>query len=493
MTTATLEVDDDDDDVSLVFTPPAGLLDLSRQQRNILLLRPVFQLERSKGLLSDEGDASLFDGIDTHYLVLGALDHMMEATLVSRGTTAPEVLSHLAAVTARMKPSLSQAQCQRIASTVLDTLDNKANKHREFAADYFDAPSGTTKVFRFRLVRFESDAADIYRYTPTNEGYLVYLGMLDLSPEDSQELMEKMLDLLVRRGRFEEALNIAKRARKLSLGYRQQIRDKLYQAYRAPATVNWSRDMRDKLDSARIHVKQRQAEDFRMEQAVRDALDEAEEIKTRENLVQLVDTLRGAGLIRMKLVNDINASPEQFIAAQRAVFRARKPTGLPDLETRIFPEVMSLQASVLAREADDFMSALYPPDWPKVYDLNSVFSLLMEKRTEDAAAEEDDGELAEFVPMPDQFPQALVESTRTWVAAKFDAEAAWQIDDLLGQAQTDGLGATARRCLVFILYRSFAQSETEFKNVSARLSGGEFITDIARGDNIEFLPQGAAQ
>lgn len=493
MTQAVLGVVDNEEDIGLVFAPPAGLLDLSRQQRNILLLRPVFQLDRSKALLGDEGDGSLFDAIDTHYLVLAALDHMMEATLISRGTTAPEVLSHLAAVTARMKPSLSLTQCKRIASTVLDTLDNKANKHKEFAADYFDAPSGTMKTFRFRLVRFESDAADVYRYTPTNEGYLVYLGMLDLSPEDSQELMEKMLDLLVQRGRFEEALNIAKRARKLSLGYRQQIRDKLYQAYRAPSTVNWSRDMRDKLDTARGHVKQRQTEDFRMEQAVRDALDDADELKTRENLVQLVDTLRGAGLIRMKLVNDINASPEQFIAAQRAVFRARKPTGLPDLETRIFPEVMSLHASTLAGEADNFLSALYPPDWPKVYDLNSVLSLLTEKRAEDAVTEEDDGELAEFVPMPDQFPQALVEGTRAWLAGKFDAGAAWLIDDLLAHAQSDGLGAAARRCLVFILYRSFAQSETEFQNMSTKLSGGEYITDIARGDNIEFLPQGGAQ
>lgn len=493
VTETSLQVEDDDEDLSLAFTPPAGLLDLSRQQRNILLLRPVFQLERSKGLLSDDAEGSLFDGIDTHYLVLAALDHMMEATLISRGTTAPEVLAHLAAVTARMKPSLSQAHCQRIATTVLDTLDNKANKHREFAADYYDAPTGSTKTFRFRLVRFESDEADIHRYTPTNEGYLVYLGMLDLSPEDSQELMEKMLDLLVQRGRFEEALNIAKRARKLSLGYRQQIRDKLYQACRAPASVIWSRDMRDKLDVARVHVKQRQTEDFRMEQAVRDALDEADEIKTRENLVLLKDTLRGAGLIRMRLVNDINASPEQFIVAQRAVFRARKPTGLPDLETRIFPEVMSLQTSVLAREADNFMSALYPPDWPKVYDLNSVLGLLMERRAEDTAPEEDDGVLEEFVPMPDQFPRALVESTRTWLAGKFDNDAAWQIDDLLGQAQSEGLGAAERRCLVFILYRSFAQSETEFVNRSARLSGGEFTTDIARGDNIEFVPQGGAQ
>ncbi len=33
------------------FRPVSGLLDLSRQQRNLLLLKPVFQLERSKGAM----------------------------------------------------------------------------------------------------------------------------------------------------------------------------------------------------------------------------------------------------------------------------------------------------------------------------------------------------------------------------------------------------------------------------------------------------------
>lgn len=493
MTQKLMEVDDDDDtEFASHFRPAPGLLDLSRQQRNLLLLRPVYQLDRSKGLLSDE-DGSLFEGVDTHYLILAALDHMMEATLISRGSTAPEVLEYLISVAARMKPALSDQQRQRVASVVLDTLDNKANKNREFTADYFDAPSGDTRTFRFRLVRFESDPADVYRYTPTNEGYLVYLGMLDLSPEDSQELMEKMLDLLVQRGRFDEALNIAKRARKLSLGYRQLIRDKLYQAYRAPATVNWTRDMEDKLDTARAHVKQRQAEDVRMEQAVRDALDESDELKTRGHLVQLIETLRGAGLIRMKLVSDINASPELFITAQKSVFRARRPTGLPDLETRIFPDLMALPSSTLAQEADSIVSALYPTEWPKVYDLNSVLSLLMEKRPEDAPPEEDDGELMEFIPLPDQFSRELIDSTTQWLALKFDSAAAWRIDDLLAQAQAEGLTPTARRCMVFVLYRSFAQTETEFKSMNARLAGGEFVTDIARGDNIEFIPQGEMQ
>lgn len=77
---------------------PADLLDLSRQQRNLLLLRPIFHLERYKTMLGDEGgaDRTLFHGIDTHYLALSALDLMMEATTVSSGSTSVEVVIHLA-------------------------------------------------------------------------------------------------------------------------------------------------------------------------------------------------------------------------------------------------------------------------------------------------------------------------------------------------------------------------------------------------------------
>jgi hypothetical protein len=300
-----------------------GLLDLSRQQRNLLLLRPVFQLERYKMMLGDESssDRSLFQGVDTHYLALSALDQMMEATTVSSGSTSTEILTHLADVAIRMKPTLSVPQARRVAEVILDALDNKANNHREFSFEYFDALSGSMNSIRFRLVRFEPDTEDVYRYRPTAEGYLVYLGMLDLSPEDAQELLEKMLDLLVQRGRFDAALEIARRARKLSIEYRQLIRDRLYQAYRAPGSVNWSRDMAGRLDEARTHVRQRQAEDARMEEAVGEALLGADEPKTRESLVQLKETIRSASLIRLQLVTDINVAPERFIEAQRAVYR----------------------------------------------------------------------------------------------------------------------------------------------------------------------------
>jgi hypothetical protein len=446
-------------------------------------------------MLGDDGGAerTLFQGVDTHYLALSALDLMMEATTISTGSTSAEVLTHLAEVAMRMKPSLPASQGRRVAEVVLDALDNKANNHREFSFEYFDAPSCSTKTVKFRLVRFEPDAEDVYRYRPTAEGYLVYLGMLDLSPEDSQELMEKMLDLLVQRGRFEAALEIARRARKLSIEYRQLIRDRLYQAYRAPGSVNWTRDMAGRLDAARVHVRQRQAEDTRMEEAVGEALVDADELRTRQSLVQLRETLRSASLLRLQLVTDITESNERFIEAQRAVFRARKPTGLPDLEPQLLPQLVNLPIQTLAAEGDTFVSALYPPAWPKVYDLNSVFAVLLEQRAEDVVPEEDDGELTEFDPMPDQFSKAVVKQANDWLGTKFAMGVPLRVDQILDAAEDAGLDRTVRRCLVLILFRSFAHSESEFKDVRVQLTGTEFKLDIAQGDNLEFAHQGAKE
>lgn len=439
---------------------------------------------------NDDAFRRAVQGVDTHYLALSALDLMMEATTVASGSTSGEVLAHLADIAVRMKPELTASHARRIGEMVLDALDNKANNHREFSFDYFDAPSMATRAYRFRLVRFEPDLDDVYRYRPTQEGYLAYLGMLDLSPEDAQELMEKMLELLVQRGSFQAALDIAQRARKLSLEYRQLIRDRLYQAYRAPGSVNWSRDMTGRLDSARDHVRKRQAEDARMEDAVQGALLDASDFQTRESLVDLRETLRGAGLIRLQLVTDINVAPELFIEAQRAVFRARRPTGLPDLEPQLLPQLLNLRTSVLADQADNIISALYPPSMPRIYDLNSVFALLLEQRPDDVVAEEDDGELEKFAPRPDQFPQALIQQANDWLAAMFERRAIWRLDQLLEAAEDAGMNKTLRRCMVLILYKTFAPSEAEHKMVSVRLTGETYYLDVAQGSNLEFTTKG---
>ena len=248
--------------------------------------------------------------------------------------------------------------------------------------------------------------------------------------------------------------------------------------------------MAGRLDEARTHVRQRQAEDARMEEAVGEALLGADEPKTRESLVELKETIRSASLIRLQLVTDINVAPERFIEAQRAVFRARRPTGLPDLEPQLLPQLVNLPTRVLSAEADAFISALYPPVWPRVYDLNSAFALLLEQRGEDPEVETDPGSIEKLAPLPDQFSKELVQRANDWLAGKFSTGQRLRIDQLLDAAEDEGLDRTTRRCLVLILFRSFARSENEFKNVNVELTGDTFHLDIAQGSALEFVPQG---
>jgi hypothetical protein len=471
--------------------PAQGLLDLSRQQRNLLLLRPLFQLELNKTRIGDDSseDRGVLQGVDTHYLVLCVLDLMMEATTISMGCTQQEILDHLAGIAGRMKPALSTEQQARVAEVVLDALDNKANTYKEFAFEHFDALKGANRTVRFRLVVYEPDFEDIYRYRPTAEGYLVYLGMLDLSPEDTQEMMEKMLDLLVQRGRFEAALEIAKRARTLSIEYRQLIRDRLHQAYRAPGSVNWTRDMSASLNEARDHVRQRQSEDQRMEASVSDALRDADEPTSRSSLAKLLAALQGAGLLRSLLVNDIGAANERFLESQRSMFRARRATGLPDLESRLFPQLLALSCEVLADEADDVTSALYPAAWPRVYDLNTLFSLMLEQRPDETGPDADDGEITRFEQPELQFSEAAINSVSQWLAAKFATGETYRVDQLLDLAEDEGLDRATRRCLVLVLFRSYSNTETEFKNMRADALGN-FSADVAQGTNLQFTPKG---
>ena len=77
-----------------------------------------------------------------------------------------------------------------------------------------------------------------------------------------------------------------------------------------------------------------------------------------------------------------------------------------------------------------------------------------------------------------------------WLFSKFAAGQRLRVDELLDAAEDEGLDRTTRRCLALILFRSFAQSESEFKNVNVELTGATFHLDVAQGSALEFVPQG---
>lgn len=470
------------------IAPLETLLDLTPQQRNLLLMRPLFQLELTKNKFSDSAEGrSLFEGVDTHYLSLAALTHMMEGTAVAVGYTQEEVVLHLASVVMRMKPHATSSQCRRIAEIVVDALDNASNNYVEHTFDYFHAPSGESRTLSFRLTTHEPDLDDTYRYRPTAEGYLVLMGMLDLKVEDHQILVERMLQLLIERGRFDQAYEFARRARMLSIEHRQQIRDFIQQAWRSPGSVVWTRDIAPRLSEARVHIHARQEEDRRMEESVRDQLIQVTEVHAREQLSRLHDVLKSAGGVRAHLQLDVTGAGDKFMDAQASAFRSRRPSSFPDLESRLFAEALASSQRDLVRGVDALLLSLYPAVVPKTPDLSNILALLLEKRELDSFDDEDMdvGELVPFKTYPDPFPAAMVEFVQGWLSRKFGLGGSWKIDELLAHADDEGLSMLERQCIVYALYRSFPESENLFPGMRAR-ADGVFSADVARGDNLRF-------
>ncbi len=472
-----------------------GLIDLTPQQRNLLLMRPLFQLEFTKHTFS--GAAAELRGvlstIDTHYLCLAALCYMMEGTAVTVGYTLTEVQQYLVRVIAHMRCDLTSEQCTRIADIVIDALDNATNNYQEHACEYFHAPTGTTRTSRFRLTSFEPDLEDIYRYRPTAEGYLLLMGMLDLEVEDHQILIEKMLQLLIERGRFDQAYEFARRARVLSIEHRQQLRDFINQAWRAPGSIFWSRDIGPRLTQARTHIRERQEEDRRMEESVRDQLLRVDAMPAREQLARLHELLRNAGTVRALLQVEVTGAADKFLDAQAGAFKPRRPSGLPDLEAQLLPQALGLPSDALAQHAETILLSLYPAVIPEAPDLSNILAMLFEHRTPDESTEDldADGSIVPFERYVPPFSDELVRDVHAWIEQRFSFAPNWTIAELLIAAEDEGLSFLERQCIVYALYRSYPDSETLFPGTVAAAEGG-FAADVAHGDGLRFTAKGSS-
>ncbi|MBK9276571.1 MAG: hypothetical protein IPM93_00180 [Candidatus Obscuribacter sp.] len=452
----------------------------------MLLLRPVMKLEFDKNRLKVGEVSSPFERLDTHYLVLSLFDYLMEGVALGGGRAAGEIVSYLSELVRAMDDSLDRVVAEGCAEVVLDAILNRANTYKDFEYQFFHGPSGQTRTFRFSLIRFSQEPGGHYLYKPTEAGYLVYLGMLDLSPEISSELMEKMLDLLVERGKFKEAVEIARRARALSIEYRQAIGDAVARVKRAPASIKWSREMTPRLTEATSHVEKRRREDERMLDSVREFIQNSGEDETRKELFVLREILSSSSSIRARLLGEIASAPEEFLQAQRFLFRPRGRIGLPDLEDNLLPRVLSLGLETLATGADSVTVAFHRPDFPLVYDFNSLLYSIMVKRPQRALPAIDDGEIVIVNAPPPQFPVELVEWVQSWLKGVLMRASEISIESILERAEKELPGDSARRCLIFTLYRIFAPSEAFFEDTIVRIGERRYRTALVDGTALDF-------
>lgn len=463
-------------------TSPQGiLLDLARQQRNLLLLRPLYEV--ALGIRHEESKR-IFDGLDTNYLCLCLIDFIMEGGVFSLGRTHPEVLSFLAEVTQRVKPTLTETEARKVGAIILDALHNAENRYERFEYQYFDASTGELQRYAFSLIRYERGEDDAYYYRVTDEGFLVYLGMLDLGAEDMQILMEKMLAELVKRGRVNEAVDVSRQAYLEAARYQEKIRMHLDRARRVPDAVTWRSDLEPFLDKARTHIDERQIGERQMLNIVTDKLAEAEELSTREKLVRLKDTVEREFGIHTQLLTLVGEAGQQYMRSQAAMFRARSRQALPNLDDKVLPDFLALSVAELATIGDEAGHVLFSANVPRLFYVPQLIDLLLEPKPEAVEPDQIEDDMANIEAMLPHFSVEDIRAADHFLRTAFSRDGQTDIERVLADAQASGLGRPVQEYMTFLMYQSFAKEESPF-NVLVT-TNGRFKSLVVEGERLQF-------
>ena len=263
--------------------------DLSRQVRNLLLLYPLIRLEYEKVRLGPDG-LNMFRGLDTLYLSFAMFDYISECMLFDLGAKRERIIQHLAKEVKRIKPRLSKKNSAQAGEIILDQLCNAKQNHQSFAFDYFDAQKESKMSRSFRLILFKIGEDDEGRYHLTKEGFAAYLSMLELDSNMAQEVDEYLIQKLIDRGNFADALRVAGRNRKRTIELKDSLKQKIFKLNRDIFNVDWQQDIKPFLDQSRDHIQARIKEEGHMLENLTDEIDQTE-VNNKDNLLKLHDTI----------------------------------------------------------------------------------------------------------------------------------------------------------------------------------------------------------
>ena len=466
---------------------------LTRQLRNLLLLSPLFQLEHSKARLGPEGE-SLMDGLDTLYLSLSLLDFVSERMVMDLGAQRTEILTHLCGEIVRLEAALPDATPRdesgrtRAAELILDALTNARDQHCAFEPHYYDASHGRYAVRRFRLLGLTDEPDGVLRYLLTSEGLTAYLAMLDVEPALAQQAEEILIGRLLERGRFRDALRLARRARTRTLEFRKTLRKHLLRAQRSSGAVSWSTETLPHIAQAIDHIEERQREEHAMLRGLAQHDLEDLPFELRQDLVDLRDTIADCLHQHAQLHREAMSANDRFLLIQSTAFRAPRVAALPDLESQVLEPLLARPLQDIARVADTISSRLNPPKVTGLLDPMLLISMLKQSVTEagETDTDEETGELRTIDSIADRFDPALQERMLDWARQVLSGADSTTFSSLLKRASDEGLDTDERLCLAYLVIAAFHPRDDRL-GVRVRVFG-RFQDPLLEGDDLTLEP-----
>ena len=454
---------------------------LTSQQRNLLLAEPVARLSLERRVIFKD-DPTIADRLDVQYLALSAIDFVMERSAVEAGAAPDEIVEHVAAETARIKPSLTDEQSRKVGQVVLDYLANARDGHKAFRVEYYDAGRGGYSFHDFRLLALSVAPDGSARFKLARGAQILTLAMLDVAPGFAQEAEAIMIQKAVERGRFKDARTLAQRARMRSIHYQQFIEDRLFQVRRAADRIVWSEEVLPELDEARMHLSERRKHEGAIIESIREHIAQAHG-DTRDQLVDLMNTINECRQRHAALFERVMTASEEFRRLQVNAFRARRTQDVPDLEERILLPLLASPMGTVSGMGDEVGIVFAAPTPPRLFDLAMLFESITQPRfRRDPAGEHDEHDLVGIERVPPELDADEIEDAQKWLVREISTRIRLDMQSAIGAAERQGLPESTLRCVLFLMLRSWCPQDDPL-GVTASTEG-KITHKRAAGDNL---------
>ncbi len=463
------------------MTDGKALETLTRQQRNMALVEPIARLSLDRRVIFRD-DPGIPDRLDVQYLALSAIDFVMERSAIESGASPDEIVEHVAREAARIKPALTVRQGLKVGQTIVDHLGNAREGHKAFRAEYYDPDRGGFSFHDFRLLALFTAADGSPRFKLAAGAQTLALAMLDVGPEFAQEAEAIMLQKAVERGRFEDAITLARRSRIRSIHYKQFIEDQLFHTRRAADRVTWSETVLPKLDQARAHLTDRRKHEATIIESIREHIAAAQG-DARDNLVVLKNSIDDSLGRHAALFQRVMSASEEFRRIQAGAFRTRLVRDIPDIEERILGPLLAAPIRTAADMGDDIAIVFAAPSPPHLFDLALLFETVTQPRAQrDPAGTEDMYDLMTLERVPPEFDADDIRTAQDWLVRTITARMRLDMASAIREAENQDLAESILRCVLFLMLRSWCPEDDPL-GVIASIDGA-ITHDRVAGDNL---------
>lgn len=348
---------------------------------------------------------------------------------------------------------------RRIVFQVLKILRNDAEQRRPFMLDFvrFDSFGKPVNVpLPVWVVRdaFHPTKKVVFELSPQAKN--IFFTALDLDLENQQVATQAMLEYQLRKGKLEEARQLAERAERLSREYATRIKQTIREAERDLERVEWNTEIPSMLNNALDHLKLRQPVEAGLIDHVETRLAEAKSETQAATLVQVKDRLQSCQLRHVQLHQVLIGVEGVFLDAQRRQkFNPRPPRYYPDLHAEVLGPCM--RASVTSVEAEITRAVAYflPARPARVFSLAELIEWQLRPKRDTALPDlvVADPELEEIEQAQLRYPKEIIDRAMAMIETLTSGTT---LTEALERAEAEGSTAEVLEAVQYIFLRYFA-------------------------------------